>query len=26
MRPLDLGIGRLFEQVRDAVIVADVDR
>src|SRR5712692_1504153 len=25
VRPLDLGIGRLFDQIRDAVIVADVD-
>src|SRR5438067_4693567 len=25
VRPLDLGIGRLFEQIRDAAIVADVD-
>ncbi|MDQ3964857.1 MAG: PAS domain-containing protein, partial [Actinomycetota bacterium] len=23
MRPQDLGIGRLFERIRDAVIVAD---
>src|SRR5262245_63975191 len=25
VRPLDLGIGRLFEQIRDAAIVADVE-
>src|SRR5712692_5310207 len=25
VRPLDLGIGRLFDQIRDAAIVADVD-